>query len=637
MKLKNHIILGFVLAVSLSALAQSGLQKKADNLFNKFSFVHAAELYNELILKNDNTNYAIRQLADCYAFMRNPDSSVVYYKKVVEQANSPKEYYYKYAQALRGVKNYNESRLWLERFKEAGGEIDEAYFKKDSEFINAIFNTKPHYTLEEVKFNSKYSDFAAYEKDGNVYFASSRDEGLLKNHTYGWNNQPFLDIYIKAENDTLVTSKSKIKGDINSVYHEGPLTISKDGTTLYFSRNDFKKQILGKNGEGLTNLKIYKATLVNGKWEELEEVPFNNTSYSISHPALNNDESKLYFTSDMPGGFGGTDIYYVDIKSDGTYGPPQNLGPTINTNKNESFPFINNEGVLFFSSDGHPGLGLLDIFVAVKDKNDKFINIINLGIPVNSNKDDFSFFMKDDGLSGYFASNRDGGIGSDDIYAYNKIPTLNLQGSVTDANTSKPLVNAIVMLLDSNNKPITKLITDDNGYYEINVDRDMDYYITAKKENYLDKTISTSSKGITKNITSITVNISLKPEENKVIPLTELKPIYFDFDRHEIRQDSTVELDRIVNLMKNVYPNMIIKIESHTDSRGSSPYNDILSEERAKATFDYLIKKGVDTSRITSYKGFGEKKLSNNCDGSISCSEQQHQLNRRTQFIVIKM
>ena len=636
MRLKNYIVTSIVLAVSFSASAQTGLQKKADNLFNKFSFVNAANVYKELISKNDNADYATRQLADCYAYMRNPDSAVVYYKKVVEQTNVPNTYYYNYAQALRGTKDYKESRTWLKRFKEAGGAINESKFLKDADFLNSIFNAKPQYSLKEVKFNSKYSDFGAYEKDGAVYFVSSRDEGVLKKHNYGWNNEPFLDIYKKNGNDTVVNTKSKLKGTVNSVYHEGPITISKDGNTLYFSRNDFNKQVLGKTDEGVTNLKIYKATLVDDAWKNIEEVPFNSSSYSISHPALNSDNSKLYFTSDMPGGFGGTDLYYVDIKSDGSYGTAQNLGNVINTTKNECFPFVNSEDAFFFSSDGHPGLGLLDVFGTVSNNN-KIISIINLGIPVNSSKDDFSFFMNEDGLSGYFASNREGGVGSDDIYAFDRPLQLKIEGKVTNAETNSPIANATVTLLDSNSNPIATVQTDNNGHYEINIDRDTDYFVSVKNNDYLEITVPATSKNIPKNITSILTNVAINPEKITVIPITELEPIYFDFNKYDIRHDSTPELDRIVNLMKTTYPNMVIKIESHTDSRGSSAYNDVLSEERAKATYDYLINKGVNPSRITTYKGFGEQKLTNGCDGSITCTEAQHQLNRRTQFIVISM
>jgi outer membrane protein OmpA-like peptidoglycan-associated protein/tetratricopeptide (TPR) repeat protein len=637
MRLKNYLLSMLVLLFSMSIFAQSGLQKKADNLFNKFSFVNASEVYKELIDKNYNSDYATRQLADCYAYMRNPDSAVVYYKKVVEQQNVPVDYFYKYAQALRGTKDYKESRVWMKRFKTEGGEINSDKFLNDADFITAIYNAKQQYFLKPINFNSKYSDFGAFEHEGTLYFASSRNEGAITKHRYGWNEEPFLDIYqtSASSNDSIVNHKSKIKGDVNSVFHEGPLTITKDGKTMYFSRNDYNKKVLGKNEEGVTNLKIYKATLVDDKWTQIEELPFNSNNYSIGHPALNNDETKLYFTSDMPGGLGGTDIYYVDINNE-SFGTPVNLGSVVNTNKNESFPFVNSENTLFFSSDGHPGLGLLDIFATVSDNNN-IISVLNLGTPVNSSKDDFSFFMNEDGLSGYFASNRDGGVGSDDIYAYDRIPQLKIEGTVIDAETNKPVVNATVTLLDNKNNPIANVETDENGHYEINVDRNTDYIVDIEKENYIKDTKTVTTKGIDTKVKTITNNVTLNPVKKEIKPITELYPIYFDFNKYDIRKDSTKELDRIVGLMMNTYPDMVIKIESHTDSRGTSEYNDYLSKERADATYKYLISKGVKPSRITEYKGYGEQKLVNNCDGTVNCTEEQHQLNRRTQFIVITM
>ena len=638
MKSKKYIVIYIIVLINFTVFAQYGKQKKADNLFNKFSFVDASEVYKDLIENDFNKDYSVRQLADSYAYMRNPDSAVVYYKKAVEQNNVPLEYYYKYAQALRGNKEYKESRIWLKKFKDAGGTIDNDKFLKDADFITTIFNAKPQYFLKDVKFNSKYSDFGAYVHDGLTYFTSSRDEGVSTKHIYGWNKEPFLDIYVKTEtdNDSIVDHKSKIKGKVNSTYHDGPLTITNDGKTMYFSRNNYNKAGLAKDKAGFSNLKIYKASLINGIWDNIEELPFNNDEYSTGHPSLNSDNTKLYFASDMPGGIGGSDIYYVDIKSDGTIGMPQNLGSIVNTVENEVFPFINNEDVLFFSSNGHHGLGLLDIFATIKDKNDIITSVLNVGIPVNSNKDDFSFFMSEDGTSGYFASNRDGGVGSDDIYAYNRVLPLKVEGTVTDLINNKPVEHAKITLFDANNNQIAYLETDENGHYEINIDRDTDYKIIGSQTKYVDDSKTFTSKNLPKTTTSITADLSLNPVQDIII-LAELNTIYFDFEKYNIRDDASLELDKIVNMMQNDYPEMVIKIEAHTDSRGSTEFNDWLSQARAISTYDYLISKGIDASRITKYEGFGERRLLNGCDGSITCEEKDHQLNRRTEFIVIQM
>ena len=236
----------------------------------------------------------------------------------------------------------------------------------------------------------------------------------------------------------------------------------------------------------------------------------------------------------MPGGIGGSDIYYVDIKSDGTIGMPQNLGSIVNTVENEVFPFINNEDVLFFSSNGHHGLGLLDIFATIKDKNDIITSVLNVGIPVNSNKDDFSFFMSEDGTSGYFASNRDGGVGSDDIYAYNRVLPLKVEGTVTDLINNKPVEHAKITLFDANNNQIAYLETDKNGHYEINIDRDADYKIVSSQTKYVDDSKTFTSKNIPKSTTSITTNLSLNPVQC-IFVLAELNTIYFDFEKYNSR------------------------------------------------------------------------------------------------------
>lgn len=626
----------FSMLLSHGLFAQTSLQKKADQLFDRFAFADAANAYKKLVNKNYNAEYNTRQIADCYAFMRNPDSAVIYYEKVMDQKNFPIAYYYNYAQALRGVKKNSKYRKYMRRFEKAGGFIDNDALEKDKTFLDAVLNAKQQYILMPVGFNSKYSEFGAVENNGKIYFASSRDQGVVIKNTYGWNNEPFLDIYeANSISDMEIDHKNKVPGDVNTRFHEGTLSVTKDGKTMYFSRNDFTKQVLGKDDRGVTNLKIYKAELVDGKWTNIQELPFNSSKFSTSHPALNEDETKLYFASDRPGSYGGSDIFYVTIYNDGTYGKPVNAGPVVNTSKNEKFPFINNEGVLFFASDGHPGLGLLDIFGTVVNKSKKIVDVFNLGMPVNSSKDDFSFFMNPDGLTGYFASNRNGGMGDDDIYAYKRIPALKLEGLVTD-DQGIPLANAKIEIFDEKNKSIAQVLTDETGNYAINIDRNTDYKVSALKEGYVDALKFVSSRTVMDSETLLTTDFTLEKEKTE-LPFTELYPIYFDFNKYDIRKESTTELDRIVNLLTEVYPSMVIRIESHTDSRGRSRYNIKLSEERAKATYDYLIQHGVSADRIESYKGFGETRLVNDCDGSKPCTEAQHQMNRRTQFIIIKM
>lgn len=627
--------------ITICAFAQNDMQKKADNLFNNFAFVQASNAYHDLINDGINIDYATRQLADSYAYMRNPDDAVMYYEKAVKQNNVPIEYYYNYSQALRGVKDYETSRIWMKKFKDAGGNIEEKLFSKDPDFLNAIFNAKKQYFLKDVTFNSKFSDFGAYQHGDKIYFTSARDQGDIKKHLNAWDEEPFLNIYAADKNtiDNLKGNKSKLKGKVNSVYHDGPLTITKDGKTMYFSRTDFIKNVLGRNGAGISNLKIYKATLIDGKWDNIKELPFNSNHFSNGHPALSEDETKLYFASDRSGGKGGSDIYYVDIEN-GKFGKPKNLGSVVNTNKNEKFPFINSEGALFFSSDGHAGLGLLDVFGTVSDETKNIVSVINLGTPVNSSKDDFSFFMNEDGLSGYFASNRKGGIGSDDIYAFDRTPQLNLEGTVYDDVNDEPVTDAIVKLIDADNNEIeTK--TNKNGYYAINIDRDATYQVNVLKNGYSNNPENISSKEIDRNVTSISNDFKIQPVVTEVISKTPelitLSPIYFGYNSTSVRNEDKQDLDNLVNSMLNLYPDMTIRIESYSDSRGSAKYNYKLSQKRARSTFEYLVSKGVNPARIIDYRGYGEENLTNGCDSTSKCSEDQHQSNRRTEFVVVKM
>ncbi|MDP5158660.1 MAG: OmpA family protein [Flaviramulus sp.] len=662
MKNKNYILVCILLTISISMFSQQGKQKRADTLFNKFSFVKAAEVYKDLIANNYNKDYATRKLADCYAFLRDPRNASRYYKSVVNQKNVPLEYYYKYAQSLRGMKKYDESQIWLQRYKDSGGVVNANDFSKDINFITSVFGAKQQYFLDRVRFNSKFSDFGAFEHNGKVYFTSSRDEGVGIKRLYGWDEQPFLDIYVTdVGSKKNVDHTDKVKGDVNSIYHDGPITITKDGKTMYFSRNNFNEEVETKDKSGLTNMKIYRAKLVDGEWTNIEDLPINGDDFSTQHPALNSDDTKLYFASDRPGTKGGSDIWSIDIYPDGTLMNIQNIGDVVNTESAEGFPFINNEGVLFFSSDGHTGLGLLDIFATIKNEDDDTIaDVINLGTPVNSNEDDFSFSMNTDGITGYFASNRRGGRGSDDIYAFHRVPILSVEGVVTDAINTKPIPDAKITLFDKDNNQVAFMETDKNGYYQINIDRNQDYKIVASQNKYIDDYRTFTSKNIQTELITIAANLLLNPVPD-VVKLAELntnnlgynstligsdttsvnnaqlKPIYFDFEKYNILKEYALELDKIVKLMTVDYPEMVIRIEAHTDSRGTFEYNDILSTNRAKSTYNYLISKGVNPVNITEYKGYGERRLINECSDGVSCKEAQHQLNRRTQFIVEKM
>ena len=526
----------------------------------------------------------------------------------------------------------------MKKYRDAGNKEDsrvKSFFKND-DLASAIFNSMEKNTLTKVGFNTKFNDFGAVQINEDVVFTSSRDEGVSVKRLYAWDGQPLLDMF-QVGADGSVESTSKLSGDVNTIHHDGPASFNADGTKMYFSRNNYYKNEKLEDEKGIMHIGIYTADLVDGAWSNVQSTNLNNQNYLVYHPSLSKDGKKLYFASDMPDGHGGTDIYMSDVNEDGSLGAPQNLGDVVNTEGNESFPFVyDDKETLYFSSDGHVGFGLMDVFAAVKDQNNNIVNVINLGAPINSKKDDFGYFLDPEGFNGYISSNRKGGLGGDDIYAFTRIPPLTLKGQIFDAINNDPVEGAKVVLARENGEEIAYFMTGADGYYEHLIPRDEKFVLKGSKEKYQSVETNFSSFGLEKEKELVVnLNIALAPIEDVVI-LADLETIYFDLDKYNIRPDAALELDKVVTLL-NKYPGMVIRLESHTDSRANDDYNIVLSNNRAKSTYDYIISQGIDPARITKYEGFGETQLVNNCSNDVPCSKEEHQLNRRTEFVIIKM
>lgn len=623
---KKYLLLLLLLFSAFAMTAQSGKQKKADRLYNDFAYVKAIEVYKDLVDREYNTTYNLQRIADSYYKLRDPQNAVQYYAQVVNKPEISPETYYKYAQMLRGMREYDESRQWLKKYQEEGKNPKQVEELLDPEMITT-YEGLESFRVQPAEINSEYSDFGTFVSDGTVYFVSARGEADTKTKIYDWTGEPFLDIYRSPAGSSAVNA---VSGEVNTVRHEGPLTISEDGKTMYFTRNNYMDRRNGKkDDEGVNHLKIYKAELVNGEWKNIKEMPFSSDTYSVGHPSLSADGKTLYFASDAPDSFGGSDIYKVSIDGD-TYGTPENMGPVVNTPGNEVFPFMANNENLYFSSDGHKGYGLLDIFVITADKPEK---VQNLGETINSSLDDFAFSLSsEDDTQGYISSNREGGMGNDDIYELTILAPLVLKGQVTDSINGKPIANATIRIMDKNEEQIAFLETDEEGTYSTEIARDRVYPVEAKhiKYNTKNEEINTSNMDTKEELV---YDIELAPIRD-VEYLAEINKIYFDFDKSNIRADAAKELDKLVDLMKNDYPELVIEIGSHTDKRGSVEYNKKLAERRAQSTYDYLVEHGIDPERIVTYKGYGEMEPDVEC---LTCNEEQHQLNRRSVFKVVKM
>ena len=374
-------------------------------------------------------------------------------------------------------------------------------------------------------------------------------------------------------------------------------------------------------------------------------MPINSDNFQVAHPALSPDEKTLYFASDRPGSIGNSDIYKVEIKSDGNFGEPENLGKSINTEGRETFPFISESGILYFASDGRPGLGGLDIFQVDLNKINKRNSVLNIGAPINGTMDDFSFCINEATNRGFFTSNRDGGQGNDDIYGFiQKKPIVypceqQFAGIVLDKQTNEILPGSDVSLFSKDHQLISNQISNQKGEFNFGyVDCGSGFYIRASKTDY-----STDEKEIQiPNYSGETkTTLFIEKTDIPIGPGTDLskvfhiKEIYFDLDKYNIRPDATIELAKILEVLLE-YPTMKIAINSHTDSRQTNSYNDVLSNNRAKSTRKWLIKQGIAADRLTA-KGYGENKLVNNCSDGVDCTEEQHQANRRSEFIVISL
>lgn len=636
---RNIFIFAMVVFTAGSAFSQKKDIEKANKEFDKFAYIDAREIYLKVVEDGYESAEIFKKLGDTYYFNSDYTNAAKWYDKLVKQFpdQTDAEYYYRAAQSLKSLGNYTESDALMKDYVAKGGKgLVIKTYEDDPNYLKSTVFKSRDFTLDKVGINSSNSDFGAsfYGKDRIVYASASRTDGTKVSE---WTNQPFLDLFLAERDSTGQLSNSMpLGGDINTPYHESSTAFAKDGITVYFTRNNFLDGKKGKDKNKTIRLKLYKATKTGEyNWTNIVELPFNSKEYSVAHPALSPDGKRLYFSSDMPGTSGMSDLWYVDILGNDKYGVPVNLGPEINTEARESFPFISENNNLYFSSDGRSGLGGYDIFVTPLDKDGKPGKITNLGSPANSAQDDFGFIINENDRIGYVTSNRGGDSGSidDDIYLVKEICSITIQGKVFDKETKDPLPGAQVSLLDENNQLVSQTSAKNDGTYSFVGDCGTQYTVRGVKEGYkpYEKIIETP-------MLSGNVDVPLPLERIGPCPPNDLgcklnlQPIYFDFDKSNIRRDAEIELAKILAAMRE-YPELIIHIESHTDSRGNDSYNMALSERRAQSTLKWLVGKGIDANRLTA-KGYGESQLVNQCSNGVSCTSEEHQLNRRSMFII---
>ena len=653
----------YLLAILVSTFTQTicgqsekeALQK-ASNYYKNLDYVQAINAYESIARKGVEPQELLENLANAYYYNADYKQANKWYAKLFTNTdaktgkpyNINPEYYYRYAQTLKSVEDYEASDKMMDKFVALKGNTDSraVLFQKNRDYQAEIKRNSDRMVLHPLQINTNKSEYGTAFYGNNIVYATSKG-GILKKRA-DWTGDNFYSLYEATTDSLQVFKKGKLNG-INTKFNESTAAFSKDGNTIYFTRNNFIHNEVKTNGDETVLLKIFKATKnKSGKWEDVKEMPFNSNIHSVAHPALSPDGKYIYFASDMKGTIGASDIYRAKILKNG-YGKPENLGTLINTQGRESFPFVSDDNILYYSSDGFPGLGGLDIYaVKLDEEGNPISKPVNVGRPANSAEDDFCYVINTHTKIGYLTSNRPGGKGSDDIYSfYEEAPVQfsckqAINGVVKNAKSLEVIADAKITLLDKSLKLIEEQISNKEGTFSFL------YTSNCKDEQLIIKTIREGFSSDEQNITLT----GLKDAYAEVLlsPIVEKKPIkigddlskelkidniYFDYDKANIRPDAAEQLAKIVNVMEE-YPTMKIDVRLHTDSRGSDSYNLALSQRRAKSTIKWLIAHGIRKDRITG-KGYGETQLVNGCSNGVPCTEEQHQANRRSEFIIISM
>lgn len=648
MKLDKKIYLILLLLTSTFLFAQKSAIAKADKEYANFAYINAIDIYLKVVKKGYESAEMYQKIGNAYYFNAKLAEANQWYEKLfaLNAKNIEPEYYYRYSQTLKATGNYEKANAYLLDFSKMNNSDNRAkLFNENVNYLEEIKKRSGRYTIDDSGVNSEYSDYGCALNDDKIVFTSTRKSNELRNKTHQWTKQPFSNLYqVSFTGEGVLTNPIALNKKINSNFNESTAVFTKDGKTMYFTRNNYTEKKVKTDKDRTMLLKLYKAVLKNEEWVDVQELPFNRNEYNCAHPALSRDEKTLYFVSNMPGAVGQSDLFKVAVNEDGTFGRPENLGADFNTEGRETFPFVSQNNEIYFASDGRPGLGGLDVFAAKMNEDGTYSKIYNVGAPINSPFDDFSYMTYSEG-NGYFASNRTGGKGYDDIYKFKENLPLPfnckqlLKGVLTDQKSKKSIPNAKIVLLDEKMNLLMESVTNDEGVYSFEgLQCDKQYLVRGVPEQYeaVEKAIVTASiPGET--LSSLEVDSFIKKIEvgTDLAKTFGIELIYFDLDKANIRKDSEKDLAKILEVLQQ-YPNISIAIKSHTDSRQSLEYNLKLSQRRAKSTMLWFVDKGIAPNRL-SFEGLGESQLLNNCSDGVNCSEEEHQKNRRSEFVITAM
>lgn len=632
--MKKYII-ALLVTFPLVVFSQQREIKEADNQFQQQKYFEAIKIYSKIVKGGNETPEVLEKLAEANYFNANYAQANIWYSKLVSQNKKLKsENLYRYAQTLKSVGKTDEANVQLELFKKLNANEQRA------KLLNSKTNTDSRFVFSNTKsisINSSFSDYGPALNGEIIIFSSARN-AFLNNTTSERTNQSYTSLFQSSKDENGNYNKPTLfsKGSF-SIFNEATPVFSNDGKTMYYTQNQFVKKSNTKLENG--GYKLYKSVLIKNKWKNKGAVTLGQTNtIRIAHPALSPDGKVLYFASDYGTKNGDSDLFKVSIHEDGTYGEIENLGSHINTEGRDTFPFITEDNTLIFATDGRPGMGGLDLFSI--DLTDSKAKVISLGETINSPFDDFGMVISKDMTHGYYTSNKPGGKGDDDIYSFDltlkKIVLIEIKGTIVDQETQEVQPNAAINLFDNDKNLIASINSDSTGNFVFkDLKPNTTYSIAVSKLNYQENSVS-----LTINTDNVEKKIEIKKIEppykigDNLIEILALNNIYFDLGKYTLRPKSIIELDQVVAFL-NKYNSVKIEVGSHTDSRQSDNFNIKLSKNRAIATSNYIVSKGIDKSRLI-LKGYGESKLVNPCSDAVKCSEEEHQKNRRSTFTIVE-
>lgn len=639
----------FVLILALAFLAScsNGYIKSGDKEYKSLSYSKAIAKYEKALRgQPDNTTLKLK-LANANRQINNSEEAEKYFREVADSIPLPTKDKLHFAQVLMKNDKYDEAKPYLKSYLEENPADRLARdLLASTKSVATLKEDTSAYVLTSIPLDFTVSMFGPVKYGDGIVFAAETEISSAAS-TNPWTGYSFLDVfYSQKDKSGNWEIPSKFSDVLNGPFHDGPVTFNKAQDLIIYTRSAMrneKKQLVNEENENQFYLYMSKKG-EDGIWSEPKELPFNNPAYSVGHPTLSIDGKTLYFSSNMPGGYGGSDLYKVSF--DGTnWGEPINLGNTINTPGNEVFPTISKNGKLYFSSQGHQTLGGLDIFVS-ENRGGIWSAPVNLAYPMNTSQDDFGIVFNDNDTSGFVSSNRSG---VDMIYEFIEVPpTYTVEGIASLKSTSEPISGVLITVINETDGDSARLLTDADGKFRFNLQPSKKYTLKGAKEGYftVSKSFETGKKSEEKKINLVFDIDEIVASEsgsgsgtsleggNTANKTYDIGNIFYDYDKADIRPDAKPTLNALVTTLED-NPTIRIEIQSHSDCRGSSTYNQSLSNRRAASVVNYLISKGISESRLQS-KGFGENRPVNKCTDGVECTDAEYQQNRRTEFIVLK-